>query len=54
MTYLLAEAFRQLQSERFTTIRAIATPDQAGSVAIFQRLGFRSVEPGLIFERRWT
>jgi GNAT superfamily N-acetyltransferase len=54
MTYLLAEAFRQLQSERFTTIRAIATPDQASSVAIFQRLGFRSVEPGLIFERRWT
>ncbi len=46
MTYLLAEAFRQLQSERFSTVRAIATPDQAASVAIFQRLGFRSVEPG--------
>jgi hypothetical protein len=54
MTYLLAEAFRQLESERFTTIRAIATPDEAGSVAIFQRLGFRSVEPGMIFEHRWT
>jgi hypothetical protein len=54
MTYLLAEAFRQLQSERFSTVRAVATPDQSSAPTILQRLGFRSVEPGLVFERRWT
>ncbi|MFN9914692.1 MAG: hypothetical protein ACK53L_19040, partial [Pirellulaceae bacterium] len=50
VTYLLSEAFRQLQSERFSTVRAIASADQAASVAIFQRLGLRSVETGLVFK----
>jgi hypothetical protein len=54
MTYLLSEAFRQLHSERFTAVRAIATPDQASSVAIFRRLGMKSIEPGLVFERKLT
>jgi predicted N-acetyltransferase YhbS len=50
--FLLSEAFRQLQSERFSTVRAIAAPDQQASVSVLQRLSFRSVLHGLIFERR--
>jgi hypothetical protein len=49
--YLLSETMRQLQIERFTTVRTVASADQQQSVSILQRLGFRSVEPGLIFER---
>lgn len=52
IVFLLSEAFRQLQSERFSTIRAIAAPDQQGSVSVLQRLGFRSVKHGLIFQRK--
>jgi hypothetical protein len=50
--FLLSEAFRQLQSERFSTVRAIAAPDQQASVSVLQRLSFRSVEHGLVFKRR--
>jgi hypothetical protein len=50
--FLLSEAFRQLQTERFSTVRAIASPDQQASVSVLQRLSFRSVEHGLVFERR--
>lgn len=50
--FLFSEAFRQLQSERFSTIRVIASPDQQASVSVLQRLGFRSVEHGLVFQRQ--
>jgi len=49
--YLLSEAMRQLQLERFTTVRAVASADQQQTISILQRLGFRPVESGLIFER---
>ncbi len=49
--YLLSETMRQLQLERFTTVRTVASADQQQSISVLQRLGFRSVEPGLIFER---
>ena len=52
IVFLFAEAFRQLQSERFSTVRTIAAPDDQTSVSILQRLGFRSVEHGLIFQRK--
>ncbi len=50
--FLLSEAFRQLQSERFSTVRAIAAPDQQANVSVLQRLSFRSVEHGLVFKRQ--
>jgi hypothetical protein len=49
--YLLSETMRQLQLERFSTVRTVASADQQQSISILQRLGFHSVEPGLIFER---
>jgi len=49
--YLLSEAMRQLHLERFTTVRTVASADQQQSISILQRLGFQSVEPGMIFER---
>jgi len=49
--YLLSESMRQLQLERFTTVRTVASADQQQSISILQRLGFRPVESGLIFER---
>ncbi|MDZ4850433.1 MAG: hypothetical protein SGI77_14200 [Pirellulaceae bacterium] len=52
--FLLSEAFRQLQAERFTTVRAIASPDEVACVSVLQKFGFRSVEHGLIFQRKFA
>ncbi len=52
--FLLSEAFRQLQSERFSAVRAIAAPDQQANVSVLQRLSFRSVEHGLVFQRKFA
>jgi len=49
--YLMAESFRQLQQERKLSVQTYATADQQVTVTLLQRLGFRSIEHGLIFAR---
>ncbi len=49
--YLMAESLRQLQQERRRAVRTFASADQQRSVTLLQRLGFRSVEHGLVFAR---
>ncbi len=47
--YLMAEALRQLQQERRRTVRTFASADHQRSITLLQRLGFHSVEHGLVF-----
>lgn len=47
--YLMAEALRQLQQERRRSVRTFASADQQRSITLLQRLGFHSVEHGLVF-----
>ena len=49
--YLMAESLRQLQQERRRAVRTFASADQQRSITLLQRLGFRSVEHGLVFAR---
>lgn len=50
--YLLAESLRQLQQERKRIVRTVASADRQHEITILQRLGFRSVEHGLLFEKQ--
>jgi len=49
--YLMAESLRQLQQERRRAVRTFASADQQRSITLLQRLGFRSMEHGLVFAR---
>ncbi len=49
--YLMAESLRQLQQEKRRAVRTFASADQQQSITLLQRLGFRSVEHGLVFAR---
>ena len=49
--YLMAESLRQLQQEKRRAVRTFASADQQPSITLLQRLGFRSVEHGLVFAR---
>jgi len=51
--YLVAESLRQLQQDRKRLVRAVVSADQQQSINLLQRLGFRSVEHGLLFEKRF-
>ncbi len=48
---LFSEAIRQLQQERKRTVRVVATSDKPLTTQVLQRLGFRSMETGLVFGR---
>lgn len=52
-TYLLAESLRQLQQERKRLVRVVASANQQRIVSLLHRLGFRSVEHGLLFEKAY-
>lgn len=49
--YLMAESLRQLQQERKQKVRTYASADQQTTVTLLQRIGFRSVEHGMIYSR---
>lgn len=49
--YLMAESLRQLQQERRRMVRTFASADHQRSITMLQRLGFRSVEHGLVFAK---
>jgi ribosomal protein S18 acetylase RimI-like enzyme len=49
--YLMAESLRQLQQERKQVVRTFASADQQPTVTLLQRLGFQSVEHGVIFAK---
>lgn len=49
--YLMAESLRQLQQERRRAVRTFAAADQQRSITLLERLGFRSVEHGIVFSR---
>ncbi len=49
--YLMAESLRQLQQEKRRAVRTFASADQQPSITLLQRLGFRSVEHGVVFAR---
>ncbi len=51
IVYLLCEAFRQLQMERFAKIRAITSPADAASVSVLEKLSFRTVDQGMIYKK---
>ena len=50
--YLVAESMRQLQHDKKRTVRSVASADQQRTITLLQRLGFRSVDHGLIFEKQ--
>ncbi|MEQ1826957.1 MAG: hypothetical protein ABL921_13465 [Pirellula sp.] len=47
--YLMAESLRQLQLDRKQAVRTYASADQQPTVTLLQRLGFRSIESGLVY-----
>ena len=49
--YLVAESMRQLQQDKKRAVRSVASADQQRTITLLQRLGFRSVEHGLIFTK---
>ena len=49
--YLMAESLRQLQQERKHVVRTFASADQQPTITLLQRLGFRSVEHGMVFAK---
>lgn len=51
LLFLLAEAFRQLQSEQVDTLRAVTPAETHRLVSIFSRLGLRSVGSGMVYEK---
>lgn len=48
---LMAESLRQLQQERKRIVRTFGSASQHHSVRLLQRLGFKSVQQGLVFGR---
>ena len=49
--YLMAESLRQLQQERRRAVRTFASADHQRTITLLGRLGFRSVEHGVVFAR---
>lgn len=49
--YLMAESLRQIQQERKIAVRTFASPDQQPTVTLLQRLGFRSVDHGVVYAK---
>lgn len=49
--YLVAESMRQLQQDKKRAVRSVASADQQRTITLLQRLGFRSVDHGLIFAK---
>ncbi len=49
--YLASESLRQLQQERKHLARAVVSADKQRMVSLLLRLGFRSVDHGLVFEK---
>lgn len=49
--YLLSESLRQLQQDRKRIVRAVASAQKQQTITLLQRLGFRSVVHGLLFEK---
>jgi hypothetical protein len=50
--YLLSESLRQLQQDRKRVVRAVASAQKQQTITLLQRLGFRSVVHGLLFEKQ--
>ena len=50
--YLLSESLRQLQQDRKRIVRAVASAQKQQTITLLQRLGFRSVVHGLLFEKQ--
>jgi len=49
--YLMAESLRQLQQERKLAVRTFASADQQDTITLLQRLGFRSVDHGVVYAK---
>ena len=49
--YLMAESLRQMQQDRRRAVRTFAAADQQRSITLLERLGFRSVEHGVVFAK---
>lgn len=49
--YLLAESLRQIQHDKKIAVRTFASPEQQPTVTLLQRLGFRSVDHGVVYAR---
>ncbi|MFN7875226.1 MAG: hypothetical protein ACK5PB_07915 [Pirellula sp.] len=50
--YLLSESLRQLQQDRKRIVRVVASAQKQQTITLLQRLGFRSMMNGLIFEKQ--
>jgi hypothetical protein len=50
--YLVSESLRQLQQDRKRTVRAVASAEKQPTITLLQKLGFRSISHGLLFEKR--
>jgi RimJ/RimL family protein N-acetyltransferase len=50
-TFLLGEAFRQLQSQGVTVVEAQAAHQNVPGLALYQKLGFREVDQGAILRK---
>jgi hypothetical protein len=50
--YLLSESLRQLQQDRKRIVRAVASAQKQQTITLLQRLGFRSMAHGLVFEKQ--
>lgn len=50
--YLLSESLRQLQQDRKRVVRAVASAQKQQTITLLQRLGFRSMVHGLLFEKQ--
>lgn len=51
LTFLLAEALRQFQSERVDVVRTPGVADSPSSPAVLRKLGFRPVFNGMVFAK---
>jgi hypothetical protein len=49
--YLMAESLRQIQQDRKFAVRTFASPAQQPTVTLLQRLGFRSVDHGVVYAK---
>ena len=49
--YLMAESLRQLQQERKRLVQVVVSAEKHRTVSLLNRLGFKSVQHGLVFEK---
>jgi hypothetical protein len=50
--YLLSESLRQLQQDRKRVVRTVTSAQKQNTISVLQKLGFRSVVHGLLFEKQ--